>query len=105
MCASCASAIARSLPTLRGAISPRCGAHDRLLPALLPAGRVASICAIKRRTRLPAAAGQAHSQHYGATAALISFFTFATSTFGLLGCHEPVGDHKKSMWLFSASVQ
>ena len=42
----------------------------------------------------------------GATASLTSFLTFATSTFGFDGePHVPVGDHRKSIWLFSVSVK
>src|SRR5947209_1082210 len=40
----------------------------------------------------------------GATDALISCLTLATSTLGLLGFHWPVGDHRKSMWLSSLSL-
>lgn len=45
------------------------------------------------------------ANHSGATDFLMRSLTFATFTYGLLGEKLPVGDHRKSMWLFSPSLQ
>ena len=41
----------------------------------------------------------------GATDFEMSSLTLVTVTFGFEGEKRPVGDHRKSMWLFSVSVQ
>src|SRR5262249_4055973 len=90
---------ARALPFA----SRRAGRIDVRLVAVV--GHTTSIAENANEARRRPRAFERWVASYGAPAALMSFFAFATDTFGLLGLPKPVGDHRKSMWLFSVSVQ